>query len=112
MDCEKNIIRFKRGDSFKFFGTVSSVPEDFDLQLWTVESTIKGAGVDDDLQVTITGATTFVLLLVGGSQHFPISTTNVYNPQYLRMDIKYTSPDSVISRTTTLYIDVVEEITQ
>lgn len=103
------VIRFKRGDTFIFSAAITdSAGTAIDISGWTISAQIRNSsmGLIDDAVITVTDA-------AGGAYQLLVENTDAWAPgETYVMDIQYVDSGGVKISTETLYINVLEDVTQ
>lgn len=102
-------IRFKRGDTFQFSAAVTDTAGTaIDITGWTIQAQVRNESMVliDEAVITVTDAP-------GGEYQLTVADTTAWVPRetYV-MDIQYIDSGGVKVSTETLYVLVLEDVTQ
>lgn len=102
-------IRFKRGDTFRFSATVTDTAGTaIDITGWTIRAQVRtdSMALIDEAVITVTNA-------AGGEYQLTVADTTAWVPrETYAMDIQYIDSGGVKVSTETLYVSVLEDVTQ
>lgn len=101
--------RFKRGDTFQFSAAVTDTAGvAIDITGWTIQAQVRNESMTliDEAVITVTDA-------AGGEYKLTIDDTTAWVPrETYAMDIQYIDSGGVKVSTETLYISVLQDVTQ